>query len=222
MKNLKHGLIALAVLVAPMAMAQDQGQPKGKDAQERRERMQEALGLSPDQMQRMKTIHAEHAAKREAIMAIEDPAARKEAMIKAREAHREAMDQVLTPEQSAKAKTIREEHKIRKKEAGAGQGRDIPSRAQARTERMTRELDLRPEQAEKLRALLEQHMTKAQQIRAMEDEAARKAAMHDLKTSQRAATMDLLDPAQQERLKARIAEKRKEGRGKPGRMGHGK
>lgn len=221
MKKLKHGMFALALLLPPMAIAQDKGQPKTQDAQERLERMQEALGLSPEQMERMKAIRADHAAKREAIMAIEDPAARKEAMMKARQAHREAMDQVLTPEQRAKAKTAREEHKIRKQGAGEGHGKDIPSRAQARTERMTRELDLRPDQAEKLRAVLEQHMTKAQQIRTMEDEAARKAAMQEVMKSQRAATMALLDPAQQERLKASIAEKRKEGYGRQGRQRHG-
>lgn len=78
--------------------------------------------------------------------------------------------------------------------------KDPAARAEARTEWMTKELDLSAEQAEKIKAIHLQHMTKIQSIRSMENEEDRKRALGEVRKSQHAAVQAVLTPAQNDRM----------------------
>lgn len=86
--------------------------------------------------------------------------------------------------------------------------KDPAARAEARTEWMTKELGLTAEQAEKIKAINLQHMTKIQSVKQIEDEGQRKQAMMDVRKSQQAAVQAVLTPVQQDRMKELKAERK--------------
>lgn len=86
--------------------------------------------------------------------------------------------------------------------------KDPAARAEARTEWMTKELSLSTEQAEKIKAIHLQHMTKMESVKEIEDEAQRKQAMMEVRNSQRTAVEAVLTPEQQARMKEIKAERK--------------
>lgn len=86
--------------------------------------------------------------------------------------------------------------------------KDPAARAEARTEWMTKELDLSAEQAEKIKAINHQHMQKMQSIKSMENEEDRKRAMGEVRKSQQTAVHAVLTPAQQDRMQELKAERK--------------
>ncbi len=86
--------------------------------------------------------------------------------------------------------------------------KDRAARAEQRTEWMTKELALSTEQAEKIKVIQLQHMTKIQSIKEIEDEDQRKQAMKEVRRSQQTAVNAVLTPEQQDRLKEIKAERK--------------
>jgi Spy/CpxP family protein refolding chaperone len=86
--------------------------------------------------------------------------------------------------------------------------KDPAARAEQRTAWMTKELSLTTEQAEKIKAIHLQHMTKLASVKEMEDEAQRKQAMMEVRKSQRTAVEAVLTPEQQARMKEIKAERK--------------
>ncbi len=107
--------IALAILLAPMAMAQE-GMRKHKDpkamAEARTERMAETLGLSEEQLARVKEINLRHAERMEALRA-EQAEKRKDNMKRVRDEHHAELEKVLTPEQMQRLEEKRAERKAK-------------------------------------------------------------------------------------------------------------
>ena len=203
--------------MVPLANAQ-KGEHSWKEHRaERLERMTQELGLSAEQAARMKSIQEEHAAKHEALRGIEDPDQRRTAMKEQAKAQHEAMQAVLTPDQREKAEALRAEHRERMKETRKA---DPKARVDMRTQRLTTELELAPEQTARVRAIMEQHMEKKQRAAELTDEAARKQAMNELRNSERRAIQAVLTPQQQERWKA-MQEARKTKAGQHSSKRHG-
>jgi Spy/CpxP family protein refolding chaperone len=99
--------------------------------------------------------------------------------------------------------------------ANAQEGRqkmdkDPAARAEARAEWMTKELGLSAEQAEKIKAIHLQHMTKIQSAKEIQDEEQRKKTMMDVRKSQHAAVQAVLTPEQKDRMLELKAERKAE------------
>jgi periplasmic protein CpxP/Spy len=89
-----------------------EGGPKGDGA-----RMKEHLGLTDDQAEKIKALHAEERAQLNALREKEgDKESKREEMKKIRETTRAKVDAVLTPEQREKAAKMREKMKERMEE----------------------------------------------------------------------------------------------------------
>jgi protein CpxP len=215
MKNLKNKvrtlMLAATVLVAPFAMAQEGRMHKGGDGQSRIERMGRELGLSAEQMQRMDAIRVEHAEKNKAIMAMEDQEQRRAALNASRKAQREAMQAVLTPDQQEKAKALRVERGDKERWQ-----KDPKAHAEARTQRMTKELGLDAAQATRIKEIHLRHMEKMQEARQLTDESARKKSVNEIMRSQRDAVNAVLTPEQRKQWDALKAERN----GRTGQPGH--
>ena len=80
--------------------------------------------------------------------------------------------------------------------------KDPESFANARTQRITEELGLSSEQAERIRAIHMQQADKMREVRSMEDLEARKAAMHGTRKAKQEAIRAVLTPEQQAKAEA--------------------
>lgn len=83
-------------------------------------------------------------------------------------------------------------------------------RAAQRTEWMTKELSLSPEQSKQIEGIQLQHMSKIMSIRSIEDPEQKKQAMREARHSQRDAMEKVLSKEQQERLVELKAERKKQ------------
>jgi Spy/CpxP family protein refolding chaperone len=229
MKTLKESLRSLllagTVLVVPFAMAQDKSGDhvrKGGNPEARVERMTKELGLDAEQAAKIKALTTRNAERMEVIKTIEDEEVRRKEMRENQKAMREAIQSVLTPEQRAKAEAMRAERKAQRGDGKGGWNADPEKRAEARTEWMTKELGLSADQAAKVKAIQLQHMKKYADINAIEDDEHRKAAMTEVRKSQKEAVQAVLTPDQQKRLQEIKAERKAKHEQRKGGEGKGR
>ena len=130
MKSTRKYLLAVCALAigfaAPAVHAEQdappppkkEGGPKGDGA-----RMKEQLGLTDEQAEKIKAIHAEERTQLNALREKEgDKESKREEMKKIRETTRTKVDAVLTPEQRQKAAKMREKMKERTEERKGEKG----------------------------------------------------------------------------------------------------
>ena len=130
MKNtLKQITLAAALLTAPLAMAQEGAQGKehrDRDpkamAEKRTEHMTEALGLTPDQVEKVKAINLAHAEKMSAIRQQENKEEKQKSMQQLREWRQGELKTVLNADQIAKLEEMKAQRKAKHKERRKASG----------------------------------------------------------------------------------------------------
>jgi len=128
MKNtMKQMMLAAALLTAPLAMAQEGAQKqqhREKDpkamAEKRTEHMKEALGLSPEQVEKVKAINLAHAEKMSAIRQQENKEEKQKNMQQLREWRLGELKTVLTADQIAKLEEMKAQRKGERERKGQG------------------------------------------------------------------------------------------------------
>ena len=131
MKSTRHYLLAVCALAigfaAPAIRAESDSIPppkkEGGSKGEPGARMKERLGLSDEQAEKIKAIHADERSQLQALKAKEgEPKSKREKMKAIREATKAKVDAVLTAEQREKAGNMRKEMKERVEERKAEKG----------------------------------------------------------------------------------------------------
>jgi Spy/CpxP family protein refolding chaperone len=130
-RRIRQLLLAGAILVAPMAMAQGE-KKRGYDkdpkamAEKRTAQMAETLSLTPEQIERVKAINERHAEKMASIREHQDADERKAAKVQLREWHQGELKNVLTQEQLQRMQELQEQRsESRKGEGRKGEGREM-------------------------------------------------------------------------------------------------
>ena len=119
MKSPRKYLLAVCAFAigfaAPALQAEPDSTPPGKGAKgDPGARMQKLLGLSDEQAEKIKAIHADERAQLDALKAKQgEPKSKREEMKAIREATQTKVDAVLTAEQREKAAKMRQEMKER-------------------------------------------------------------------------------------------------------------
>ncbi len=225
MKTLKEHFRPLvlvgSILLVPYAMSQNTAAQQTGPKEDRLTRMTLELGLSPEQVERIRAIHEDHAAKVEGLKDLEDKDQRDRAKKEARSAQREAINAVLTPEQQAKAEVLRAERKVAKSRKNQAGERTHDERADMQVRRMTQELGLSGGQSTKMKGILVQHMQRMEVAERLADEAQRKEAMEQVKRSKQNAVKAILTPEQRARMEALKAERKAKKEHRQGRQGPG-
>lgn len=128
MKSPRKYLLAVCALAigfaAPALQAEPDSTPPAKGAKgDPGARMQKLLGLSDEQAEKIKAIHADERAQLDALKAKEgDPKSKREEMKAIRAATQTKVDALLTAEQREKAEKMRREMKERMEKRKAEKG----------------------------------------------------------------------------------------------------
>lgn len=138
MKSPRKYLLAVCVFAigfaAPVLQAEPDSPPPAKGAKgDPGARMQKLLGLSDEQAEKIKAIHADERAQLDALKAKEgDPKSKREEMKAIREATQTKVDAILTAEQREKAAKMRQEMKERMEKRKADkEGKGSPDQSDA-------------------------------------------------------------------------------------------
>jgi Spy/CpxP family protein refolding chaperone len=203
-------LLATGLAACTLAMAQEgRGhESRDRDPEARLERMTRQLDLNTEQQARILALWEAQAEKRQAVQRMENTEERRAAMRESMRTTRQAVQEVLTPEQRERMHELR-----RTGPHGEGTGMDPEARAEKRTERMTQALDLSAEQAARIRELLVQHGRKMEAIRGQQqDPEVQKSALKEVRRSQERGVQAVLTPEQQERWKELSSKGMQQGR----------
>lgn len=233
MNTLKAGLVVFGLVIGTTAMGQDKGDRKTPQerAQIKADWMAKELSLTEDQKAKVTTLHLQSAEKNQAIRKDQslNEEQKKEAWRNNRKAEKEKLKEILTPEQLATLKARKEEFKGKHREGSKIRGERMhmkspQERAQMRTERMTKELSLTPEQVAKVKEL---NLVSAEKEDAIRKDAnttpeQKKEAMKNHFQEQKKMFKEVLTPEQLAILKAkkeefkkgRACDKPKDGKGK--------
>ncbi len=161
------------LLTAGFANAQAQRQG-GRDmdpamrAEQQTDRMTKNLGLSDDQIVKVKEINLRYAEKAKAAFADKkkgEKSQNREAHQALRTEHQAELSKVLTKDQAAKWEQMKADQKGegrgQGKGKGAGRDMDPAKRAEHQTDRMTQELGLSADQTAKVKAINQKYAEKA-------------------------------------------------------------
>jgi Spy/CpxP family protein refolding chaperone len=228
-KLMKSALLTLLLATMFTAVQAQRGGGPDKDPADRAEhqtaKMTEKLGLSADQVTKVKAINLKYAEKAKAN---HDAAKAKNA--DAREAmrteHDAELSKVLTKEQAEKWKAMKPDGKGKemKGHGGGGPDKDPADRAARQTAKMTEQLGLNADQTAKVKAINEQFAEKAKASHEANkgDKAKDKAAHEALRKEHDAALAKVLTKEQAAKWEQQKAERGdKKGKGGAGKHGKG-
>ncbi|MBI1227070.1 MAG: hypothetical protein GC192_17700 [Bacteroidetes bacterium] len=230
--------VLLAILLA-FAFTAVQAQKKGghefdpvKRAEKQTAMMTEKLGLSNDQVVKVKAINLKYAEKAKADFANKDAgdkAKMKEAHKAMRTEQQAELSKVFTKEQAAKWEQIKAERQGQGRGKMGGRPSDPTQRAERETAMMTEKLGLNADQAAKIKAINLKYAEKARAnhdaANPSDDKSKKKAANRDLRKAHNAEISKVLtkdQAAKWEQMKAEQKAKRGEHgkqKGKPDKEG---
>jgi Spy/CpxP family protein refolding chaperone len=165
-KLMKSALLTLLLATVFTAAQAQRGGGPDKDPADRAEhqttKMTEKLGLSADQVTKVKAINLKYAEKAKANRDA-DMAKNKDAREAMRTEHDAELSKVLTKEQAEKWKTMKSDGKGKEMKAHKGGGRDHDpaDRAERQTAKMTEQLGLNADQTVKVKAINQKYAEKA-------------------------------------------------------------
>lgn len=194
MKKVLAGIV-LTAFVAVGVYAQDQN-PGFTDKQHRgrhRFGMTQKLNLTDEQKTELKSVNEDYKQQMTELKKNEDITVRewKSKMATIRKDHHEKVEKLLTPEQKASLKKMRQEHK-----------NDMKKHGEQRLEKMKKELGLTDDQVS---ALKKNHEDMAQKFKAVHDDKSltdeqKKVQMKEYKKQQHDSLKSILTPEQLQKL----------------------
>ncbi|MBK8565287.1 MAG: hypothetical protein IPN76_18575 [Saprospiraceae bacterium] len=164
--QIKSALLTLLLAIVFTAAQAQRGSGPDKDPADRAEhqttKMTEKLGLSADQVTKVKAINLKYAEKAKANRDA-DKAKNKDAREAMRTEHDAELSKVLTKEQAEKWKAMKPDGngKEMKDHKGGGRDKDPADRAERQTAKMTEKLGLNADQATKVKAINQKYAEKA-------------------------------------------------------------
>jgi Spy/CpxP family protein refolding chaperone len=165
-KLMKSALLTLLLATVFTAAQAQRGGGPDKDPSDRAEhqttKMTEKLGLSADQITKVKAINLKYAEKAKANRDA-DQAKNKDAREAMRTQHEAELSKVLTKDQAEKWKAMKPDGKGKgtKGNKGGGRDKDPADRAERQTAKMTEQLGLNADQAAKVKAINEKFAKQA-------------------------------------------------------------